>query len=740
MQADVVRSTVAASRHPVDSGTTVWQGLQSTLRLLSPVSSALSTLMVGRSSNRHTHVFDLELERMHAAAQKHGCTINHLLFAGVIEGITQYHSRADHKLDALRVLMPVSFRANNDATSGNQWGPVRFTAPTNIEDPIERLRAMRTILARSGQEPALEFGQSLAGAVQLLPSVLSSNIVSGMMRGVDVVITNIPGLQEDRFLGGARVDRVYAFAPTAGAALNVALVSHHGRACVGVLSDRAAIADPQGLQQLIIASVNDVISAAEKTEPTPFVEPTPPPREKAGSSRRLSAVDTTFLELESPRAPMQIGAAITLDGHGLRDDDGRLRLDLAHRHIDARLDRVPNFRRKLGPVPLGLGRPVWMDDEQFDITRHVKVTSVVQPAADHDLLDVAASLHETPLDRNHPLWEIWFVDGLADDDVGVVLKVHHALVDGVGGVELMVALFDFQPNPVADIPVYRRSKSAPSPTRRLGDAAVEQLVDPFRLARSTGRKILSSPGTVLEQAKSLASAATEVLRPAAVAPRSSFNTLIERRRVLRTVYVPLERVNAGRAPLRATVNDVVLAALAGAFRQWLPHHGDNIFDVHAAVPVSIRPDGADTDSGNHVGAVLVTLPVGEPAWERRVKLVRDRMHRLKTSHDGEGVALVLDALDHVPAPGLRAARLLSIQRMANLVVTNVTGPRQPMYFLGSEVKTIVPVVPLGPNMGIGVAVTSYRDDLTIGIFADPDLCPDISAFAAALDAQFEANL
>ena len=246
---------------------------------------------------------------------------------------------------------------------------------------------------------------------------------------------------------------------------------------------------------------------------------------------------------------------------------------------------------------------------------------------------------------------------------------------------------------------------------------------PFRLARSTGRKILSSPGTVLEQAKSLASAATEVLRPAAVAPRSSFNTLIERRRVLRTVYVPLERVNAGRAPLRATVNDVVLAALAGAFRQWLPHHGDNIFDVHAAVPVSIRPDGADTDSGNHVGAVLVTLPVGEPAWERRVKLVRDRMHRLKTSHDGEGVALVLDALDHVPAPGLRAARLLSIQRMANLVVTNVTGPRQPMYFLGSEVKTIVPVVPLGPNMGIGVAVTSYRDDLTIGIFADPRPLP-----------------
>jgi len=200
MQADVVRSTVAASRHPVDSGTTVWQGLQSTLRLLSPVSSALSTLMVGRSSNRHTHVFDLELERMHAAAQKHGCTINHLLFAGVIEGITQYHSRADHKLDALRVLMPISFRANNDATSGNQWGPVRFTAPTNIEDPIERLRAMRTILARSGQEPALEFGQSLAGAVQLLPwrgsgrsgVCIRANSGSGTQRCLGV--TSWPGM------------------------------------------------------------------------------------------------------------------------------------------------------------------------------------------------------------------------------------------------------------------------------------------------------------------------------------------------------------------------------------------------------------------------------------------------------------------------------------------------------------------------------------------------------------------
>ena len=167
-------------------------------------------------------------------------------------------------------------------------------------------------------------------------------------------------------------------------------------------------------------------------------------------------------------------------------------------------------------------------------------------------------------------------------------------------------------------------------------------------------------------------------------------------------------------------------AVVEAIRSWSTNPVDTIVYTHGHL--------------DHVGAVLVTLPVGAPAWERRVQLVRDRMHRLKTSHDGEGVALARDALDHVPAPGLRAARLLSIQRMANLVVTNVPGPRQPMYFLGSEVKTIVPVVPLGPNMGIGVAVTSYRDDLTIGIFADPDLCPDISAFAAALDAQFEAHL
>ena len=177
LQLDVAKLAVGAASHPLDAATGLWKGVQSTLRLLSPVSSTMSTLMTGRSPDRHAHTFDLDLEQMHVAAHKHSCTINHLLFAGVVEGIAAYHRHSDHEVEGLRVLMPVSFRTSDGTSSGNEWGPVRFTAPAAIKDPVDRLRAMRTVLARSGNEPALEFSQQLAGAVQLLPSVLSSSIV-----------------------------------------------------------------------------------------------------------------------------------------------------------------------------------------------------------------------------------------------------------------------------------------------------------------------------------------------------------------------------------------------------------------------------------------------------------------------------------------------------------------------------------------------------------------------------------
>ena len=245
MQADVVRSAVAASRHPVDSGTTVWQGLQSTVTTV--VTRLIGVIHPdGRPQLQSSH------PRVRSRARTHARSRTKTRLHDQPPVIRWGHRRNHAVITPGRITSSMRFEYLCRSVFGpttTQPAGTSGVRSASLHQPTSRIRLNgcgRCAPSWPGlaKSPALEFGQSLAGAVQLLPSVLSSNIVSGMMRGVDVVITNIPGLQEDRFLGGARVDRVYAFAPTAGAALSVALVSHHGRACVGVLSDRAAIADP----------------------------------------------------------------------------------------------------------------------------------------------------------------------------------------------------------------------------------------------------------------------------------------------------------------------------------------------------------------------------------------------------------------------------------------------------------------------------------------------------------------
>lgn len=260
---DVAGVATTAFFHPVRTATGAWEGARSAGRLLAPSAAPMSPLLTERGTDRDVGTCEFPLARVHDAAARHGCTINHAFFAGVVGGISHYHRELGSDLARLRVTMPVSFRRSADAAAGNQWAPVRFVVPTDLDDPVERMLAMRALVVASRREKALSFSHRLAGLVQMLPSALSSAVVGGMMHGVDVTLTNVPGLTEPHYLAGAAVDRLYAFAPTAGAALNVGFVSHLDTACIGTVSDAAAVARPALMHESIALGMAELLAAAE---------------------------------------------------------------------------------------------------------------------------------------------------------------------------------------------------------------------------------------------------------------------------------------------------------------------------------------------------------------------------------------------------------------------------------------------------------------------------------------------
>lgn len=261
---DLASTVSTALFHPSRTATGSWEAVRSAGRLLAPSSAPLSPLLTERGLDRDVSMGHVDLARFRDAAARHGCTINHAFFAGAIGGIAAYHREQGSELRRLRVTMPVSFRSSRNTAAGNQWAPVRFVVPTDIGDPVDRMLAMQSLVVSSRREKALSFSHALAGLVQVLPSAVSAGVVGGMMRGVDVTLTNVPGLTEPHYLAGAAVERIHAFAPTAGAALSVALVSHLGVGCVGTSSDTAAVADPVLLGALIDHAMTEVIVAAER--------------------------------------------------------------------------------------------------------------------------------------------------------------------------------------------------------------------------------------------------------------------------------------------------------------------------------------------------------------------------------------------------------------------------------------------------------------------------------------------
>ncbi|HEX6420876.1 MAG TPA: wax ester/triacylglycerol synthase family O-acyltransferase [Acidimicrobiales bacterium] len=452
--------------------------------------------------------------------------------------------------------------------------------------------------------------------------------------------------------------------------------------------------------------------------------------EAPGRTPRLGPLDLMFLRIETPSWPCHIGALAVVDGAALLDASGRLRLDGIAARLDPRLAGAPALRRRVHvPGPLQ-GGPLWVDDARFDIHRHVHAAAVEAPGGHPQLLDAAARLCERLLDRSRPLWDLWFLTGVSEGRVGVLLRLHHAVADGAAAVALMGSLFDEAHD--ATGPPTVTTVAAPVPARRrlLADNLATKGAAARRLAAT-----LAHPGRVLRAARILAG----VARPAFShrrAPRTSLNPRVGRGRRVRFLRLDLGAVKEAAHARHGTVNDVVLGVWAGGLRRLLAARDEPVAHLEpvATVPASRRPAGATGGTDNVFGVMSVALPVWEPDPSRRLDLVVARTRDAKVAQNPAAVSGLLAALSATPLGRTFAAR----QRAANVEVTNVIGPPVTVHLLGAPVRAILPIVqPLG-NLGPILCAFSYAGRLFLVVTADAGGNPDIDVLMAGMDADWRA--
>jgi diacylglycerol O-acyltransferase / wax synthase len=460
---------------------------------------------------------------------------------------------------------------------------------------------------------------------------------------------------------------------------------------------------------------------------------------------RLSGLDASFLHLESEAQPMHVGSLATFEGPPFFDGAGRFRLEDAREIISSRLHLVPRFRKKIMTVPLGQGRPIWVDDHDFDLNYHVRLTALPKPGNEEQLKTLMGRLQSTVLDRRRPLWELWFVEGLEGDRVAIIQKTHHALVDGISGVDIMNVLFDTSPEPMPVAPPDHAwtPRPMPSSAQLLADALLERATVPQEMVRGL-RAVLRGPRTMAkmvgEGLVGLGALAWAGLQPA---PPSRFNVSIGPHRRFTWVQADLSEFKAVKNVLGGTVNDVVLAAVAGGLGSYLRSHGEDTQDkeLRAMVPVSVRADIERGALGNKVAAMWAPLPVGILDPVARLRTVSEAMREIKDSGQAVGAQVLTRLTGFAPTTIMsQAARLQARQRMFNLVVTNVPGPQIPLYVQGRELQALFPMVPLAENTALGIAIMSYNGQLNFGLSADYDAVADLEALADDLRSSIQELL
>ena len=440
---------------------------------------------------------------------------------------------------------------------------------------------------------------------------------------------------------------------------------------------------------------------------------------------RLTALDTTFLHLEDhSTAHMHVASVMVFDGKAPS-------LDEMVDHIETRLHLVPRYRQRLAYVPLEQGRPVWTDDPHFNPYYHVRHTALPRPADDQALKTLAGRLFSQRLDRSKPLWEIWLVQRLSGERFAIIAKTHHALVDGISGVDITTVLFDTQRHPKAPTapPATWSARPLPGSAKLLGDALLERSTVPSEMLRGS-RALLRRPRRAVDRARRglVGLGSTALAGINAPAPASPFNVPIGPHRRYTFFDVDLATLKSVKDSLGGTLNDTVLATVALALGRYLRREGIDTDDLvlKAMVPVSVRSAEQRGALGNQVAAMWAPLPVGVKNAAQCLTQIASAMKDVKESGQAVGAQVLTELAGFAPPTILsQAARLQARQPFFNLVVTNVPGPQMPLYLLGRELLDLYPVVPLAQKQALGIAVMSYNGKLGFGLLGDYDALPKL---------------
>ena len=447
---------------------------------------------------------------------------------------------------------------------------------------------------------------------------------------------------------------------------------------------------------------------------------------------RLSALDASFLEVESPAAHMHVGWVARFAGRvGRRAPT----IDELREHIADRLAAAPRYRQRLVPVPLGVHDPMWSDDPDFRIERHVL------GAASSDVGVVADAVMSEPLARDRPLWEMWVVDDPKGSGFALVGKAHHCMVDGLAAVELGTVLLDPEPDRAAESQPAPEAGSTPAPgallARAVLDRASEQLSvvrAAFDLARSP-RQLRDVPAAMTRIARALGHSIVPL------APPSVLNRPSSPVRHLAMLSRPLDELKQIKTHHHTTVNDVLLAAAAGGLRGFLAERGDAPVNLKTMVPVSVRGDAGDGELGNRISFLFTELPCAQAEPLARLMTINKFTARCKATDEAAGSDAALRALAHAPRMVQHAAsHLVASPRVFNLVVSNIPGPRLPLYMLGCELKEVYPVVPLADGHALSIGMTTVQRDACFGLYADREALPEADGLAGHIDAAIDELL
>jgi WS/DGAT/MGAT family acyltransferase len=454
---------------------------------------------------------------------------------------------------------------------------------------------------------------------------------------------------------------------------------------------------------------------------------------------RLTGLDAVWLYLETATAHMHVGSVLVLDPSTAPDP---LTYERALAYIEARMHLAPSFRQRIASVPFRIDHPVWFEDPDFDLRYHVRRAALPAPGGMRELAEYAADVQSRRLDRSRPLWEMHLVEGLEGGRMAVVTKTHHAAVDGVSGAELLAAILQLDPQQPPPEPPERpwQPESEPSDLRLLLSSAWHMAATPAGVIRASRRTVKAAARMLKLRTSRSAQPPPAPFR----APHASLNGAIGPHRRIALAEQSLDAVKSVKNAFGGTVNDVVLAAVAGALRTYLVGRGEPVDrPLVAMVPISVREETGPASGGpggNRVSAMLVGLPTDEPDPVQRLRRVAEGTAGAKEQHGALGADTLQQLAELAPAGvAAMAARVYSRMHGAdrhrpiwNVVISNVPGPRVPLYFCGAKLDAMYPIGPVHEMCGLNITLFSYQDMILVGLNADRGLVPDVDDIGQAI--------